>query len=120
MRLKWGELKNAARDCGVTEQEIQGIDDAENPKEALAIVIMKRREARSNREPSPVHETTHLNNGVDVSNCVSVNEAYSNLRRNNKVVLTLTKVSPLIGIKDSFKAVAFGAVGKTSVLLSTS
>ena len=44
----------------------------------------------------------------------------SNLRRNNKVVLTLTKVLPLIGIKDSSKAFAFETVGKTGVLLSTS
>ena len=44
----------------------------------------------------------------------------SNLRRNNKVVLTLTKVSPLFGIKDSSKAFAFETVGKTGVLLSTS
>ena len=49
-----------------------------------------------------------------------MNEAYSNLHRNNKVVLTLTKDSRHIGINDYFKAVAFGAVGKTGVLLSTS
>ena len=36
LRLKWGELKKAAKDCGVTEQESQGIEDAENPNEALA------------------------------------------------------------------------------------
>ena len=44
----------------------------------------------------------------------------SNLRRNNKVVLALTKVLPLIGIKSSSKAFAFETVGKTGVLLSTS
>ena len=47
-------------------------------------------------------------------------EQKSNLRRNNKAVLTLTKVLPLIGIKDSSKAFAFETVGKTGVLLSTS
>ena len=36
LRLKWSELKKAAKDCGVTEQESQGIEDAENPNEALA------------------------------------------------------------------------------------
>ena len=44
----------------------------------------------------------------------------SNLRRNNKVLLALTKVLPLIGIKNYSKAFAFETVGKTGVLLSTS
>ena len=44
----------------------------------------------------------------------------SNLRRNNTVLLALTKDLPLIGIKNDSKAFAFETVGKTGVLLSTS